>query len=36
VEARQDWLVDLVHVNADGNAARADAVAREVLHCRAP
>jgi hypothetical protein len=34
VEARQDWLVDLVHVNAEGNAARADAVAREVRRCR--
>jgi hypothetical protein len=34
VEERQDWLVDLVHVNAEGNAARADAVAREVRRCR--
>jgi hypothetical protein len=35
VEARRDWLVDLVHVNAEGNAARADAVAHEVRRCRA-
>jgi hypothetical protein len=35
VEAHQDWLVDLVHVNAEGNRARADAVAREARACRA-
>jgi hypothetical protein len=34
VEARRDWLVDPVHVNAEGNAARAAAVAREVRACR--
>ena len=35
VEAHHDWLVDLVHVNAEGNRARADAVAREARACRA-
>jgi hypothetical protein len=34
VEANKDWLVDPVHVNADGNRARAAAVAREVRRCR--
>jgi hypothetical protein len=35
VEAHQDWLVDVVHVNPEGNRARADAVAREARACRA-
>jgi len=34
VEAHQDWLVDLVHVNAEGNRARANAVARATRACR--
>ena len=34
VEANRDWLVDLVHVNAAGNRARAAAVALEVRACR--
>jgi hypothetical protein len=34
VEARRDWLIDLVHVNAEGNGARADAIAREANACR--
>ena len=34
VEAHRDWLVDPVHVNAEGNLARADAVARETRACR--
>jgi hypothetical protein len=34
VEAHLDWLVDAVHVNEEGNRARADAVAREVRACR--
>jgi hypothetical protein len=35
VEAHLDWLVDLVHVNAEGNRARADAVTHEARACRA-
>jgi lysophospholipase L1-like esterase len=35
VEARREWLIDLVHVNAEGNAARAEAIADEVRRCRA-
>jgi hypothetical protein len=35
VEAHPDWLVDPVHVNAEGNRARADTVAREARACRA-
>jgi hypothetical protein len=35
VEAHPDWLVDLVHVNAEGNRARAYAVAQEARACRA-
>jgi lysophospholipase L1-like esterase len=35
VEAHRDWLVDPVHVNAEGNRARADAVAHEARACRA-
>jgi hypothetical protein len=34
IEAHGDWLVDLVHVNEEGNRARAAAVAREVRACR--
>ena len=34
VEAHRDWLVDLVHVNAEGNRARAKAVARGARACR--
>jgi hypothetical protein len=34
VEANQSWLVDLVHVNAEGNRARAQAVAHEARACR--
>jgi hypothetical protein len=34
VEAHRGWLIDLVHVNGEGNRARADAVAREVRACR--
>jgi hypothetical protein len=34
VEANRDWLVDLVHVNAEGNRVRAATVAREVGRCR--
>lgn len=34
VETRRDWLVDLVHVNPEGNRARAQAVAREARICR--
>jgi hypothetical protein len=34
VEAHNDWLVDLVHVNEEGNRARAAAVAGEVRACR--
>jgi hypothetical protein len=34
VDAHDDWLVDLVHVNAEGNHARAAAVAHEVRLCR--
>jgi hypothetical protein len=34
VDAHSDWLVDLVHVNAEGNRARAAAVAHEVRLCR--
>ncbi len=34
VEAHRDWLVDLVHVNAEGNRARAEAVATEARACR--
>lgn len=34
VESRRDWLVDPVHVNAEGNRARAQAVARETRICR--
>jgi hypothetical protein len=34
VERRRDWLVDLVHVNAEGNRARAKAVGREARICR--
>lgn len=34
VEAHQEWLVDLVHVNAEGNRARAQAVAHEARACR--
>jgi hypothetical protein len=33
VGAHGDWLVDLVHVNEEGNRARADAVAHEVRLC---
>jgi hypothetical protein len=32
--AHRDWLVDLIHVNAEGNRARAAALAREVHACR--
>jgi hypothetical protein len=35
VEAHRDWLVDPVHVNAEGNRARADALAHEARACRA-
>lgn len=35
VEANGDWVVDLVHVNAAGNRARAAAVADGVRRCRA-
>ena len=34
VEAHRDWLVDLVHVNAEGNRARADAIAKAARACR--
>jgi hypothetical protein len=34
VETRRDWLIDLVHVNPEGNRARAQAVAREARICR--
>jgi hypothetical protein len=34
VEAHSDWLIDLIHVNEEGNVARADAIAREVRACR--
>jgi hypothetical protein len=34
VEAHGDWLVDLVHVNAEGNRARARAVAHASRACR--
>jgi hypothetical protein len=34
VKANGDWLVDPVHVNAEGNRARAEAVAHEVRQCR--
>jgi hypothetical protein len=34
VEAHNDWLVDLVHVNDEGNRARAEAVAHDVRACR--
>jgi hypothetical protein len=34
VEAHRDWLVDPVHVNAEGNRARAKAVARAARACR--
>jgi hypothetical protein len=34
VEAHQDWLVDVIHVNRAGNRARARALAREVRACR--
>ncbi len=34
VEAHRGWLVDLVHVNAAGNRARADAIARATRACR--
>ena len=34
VEAHPGWLVDLVHVNAEGNRARASAVARATRACR--
>jgi hypothetical protein len=34
IAAHHDWLVDLVHVNEEGNRARAAAVAREVRACR--
>jgi hypothetical protein len=34
VETRLDWLIDLVHVNPEGNRARAQAVAREARICR--
>ena len=33
VEAHRSWLVDLVHVNAAGNRARAAEVSREVRAC---
>jgi hypothetical protein len=35
VEAHRYWLVDLVHVDAEGNAARAAAVAAQARACRA-
>jgi hypothetical protein len=34
VDRHGDWLVDLVHVNAEGNRARAAGVAHEVRLCR--
>jgi hypothetical protein len=34
VEAHRQWLVDLVHVDEEGNRARAAAVAGEVRACR--
>ena len=34
VEEHNDWLIDLVHVNPEGNRARAAAVASEVRLCR--
>jgi hypothetical protein len=34
VDANTDWLVDPVHVNVEGNLARAKAVAHEVHQCR--
>jgi hypothetical protein len=34
VDANNDWLVDLVHVNPAGNRARAAAVATDVRACR--
>jgi hypothetical protein len=34
IAAHHDWLVDLIHVNGEGNRARAAAVAREVRACR--
>ena len=34
VDANPDWLVDPVHVNDEGNRARARAVAHEVRACR--
>jgi hypothetical protein len=34
VEAHNEWLVDAVHVNEEGNRARGEAVAREVRLCR--
>ena len=34
VVANPDWIVDPVHVNAAGNRARANVVAREVRRCR--
>jgi hypothetical protein len=34
VAAHGEWLVDLVHVDEEGNRARAAAVAREVRACR--
>ena len=34
VEAHLGWLVDPVHVNAEGNLVRAAAVASEVRACR--
>jgi hypothetical protein len=33
VAANTDWIVDPVHVNSEGNRARANAVAREVRRC---
>jgi hypothetical protein len=34
VTSHRDWLVDLIHVDAEGNRARAEAVAEEVHACR--
>ncbi len=34
VDAHQGWIVDPVHVNAKGNRARADAIARATRACR--
>jgi hypothetical protein len=34
IATHHDWLVDLIHVDEEGNRARAAAVAREVRACR--